>query len=192
MNGLTDTLTQAPNQLRETVSAVDWANPTWDLFLVLFCILGFFIYGISLGRERVVLILMSLYVAMALVANAPFISETIGGTSWGTILTPRLLTFIVTFVVVLLILSRAGLFSASRSVPWWQSLLLSLFHVGLFVSVILSYLPEGAIEALSPVTRQAFLSPIARFVWLVSPLVALILFRGRRSYRRGRDDDDDY
>ena len=43
------------------VTNINWAAPSWDLFIILFFIVAAFLYGLSLGRNRVIVILVSIY-----------------------------------------------------------------------------------------------------------------------------------
>ena len=54
---------------------INWATPSWDLFIILFFVVAAFLYGLSLGRDRVIVILVSLYMALAIVNTAPYLNS---------------------------------------------------------------------------------------------------------------------
>src|SRR3990167_1770098 len=66
---------QVANDVGKFLQSINWAAPTWDLFIVLFFIVTVFLYGMSLGRDRIIVILVSIYMALAVVSNAPFLGK---------------------------------------------------------------------------------------------------------------------
>ena len=59
--------------------------------------------------------------------------------------------------------------------PWWQVFFFRFLHVGLIISVVLSFLPQEAVAALAPWTQEIFVSDIGHFVWIVAPVLAMML-----------------
>ncbi|MBD3250914.1 hypothetical protein GF380_00325, partial [Candidatus Uhrbacteria bacterium] len=59
----------------EFLQQINWAVPTWDLFIALFFIVGALLYGLSMGRDRVIIVLISSYMALAVVGNAPLLQN---------------------------------------------------------------------------------------------------------------------
>jgi hypothetical protein len=162
------------------LAGINWAAPTWDLFIVLFFIITVFLYGMSLGRDRVIVILVSIYMALAVVSNAPFLGNWDANVNVGEFFAFRVTTFLGMFVLLFFLMSRSALhraFGKLASGSWWQVLLFSTFHVGLLVSITLSFLPEGAIGGLAPLTQTLFSTDIARFVWIVAPIVGMVLIK---------------
>ncbi len=163
--------------------SVNWASPTWDLFIVMFFILTVFLYGMSLGRDRIIVILVSIYMAMAVVSNAPII----GGANpnhdvqFGNIFAMKVSAFLGLFILLFFLLSRSALmktFGNMAAGKWWQVLAFSIFHVGLLISITLSFLPAEAVGQLAPITRNLFASDIAKFVWVVAPITGMIFLKG--------------
>lgn len=155
---------------------VNWSSPTWDLFIVLFFVVTVFLYGISMGRERVIVILVNIYMALAVVTNAPYINTLDRTANAGNFFAFKALTFLATFVLLFLLMSRSALartFAGIAAAKWWQVILFSAFHVGLLVSIILSFLPAETVSHLAPMTRQVFASDNGRFFWIVAPILTL-------------------
>jgi hypothetical protein len=161
---------------------VDFATPSWDVFLLLFFLIGALLYGLTLGRDRIVVIMVSIYMGLAVVSNAPVLkrlSADIAVNSFAF----RISTFIGLFVLLFFFLSRNALI---RSLEFGtggrllQTMLFSVLHVGLLVSVALSFLPESALAQLSPQARSLFISDTAKFAWLVAPIAAMMVFGGRK------------
>lgn len=163
------------NNVSNALDKVNWVSPTWDVFIVLFFVVTVFLYGISLGRDRILVILVSIYMALAVVSNAPFLMRS------GTNFALRATIFIGVFLLLFFLVSRTALtkiFGSLASGKLWQVLLFSTLQVGLLVSITLSFLPPEAIEVLHPITRTIFASSIGRFGWVSAPIVAMIFFTG--------------
>lgn len=175
---ITNTTAQANNFLAN----IDWSKPSWDLFIILFFVVAGFLYGFSLGRDRVIVILISVYMALAVVNTAPFIGNFRTDIGVDQFFGFRISTFVVVFILLFFLMSRSALLSTVASSDtrgsWWQVLLFSFLHVGLLISITLSFLPPGAAHNLAPLTQKVFVQDIGRFAWIVAPIVAMILVKG--------------
>lgn len=184
----------------EAVQHIDWTRPTWDLFIILFFVVAAFLYGLSLGRDRIIVILVSIYMSLAIVEHAPFLNS-----QWlhdwinnlvNQFFVFQISAFVLLFVFLMLIITRSALMktiaASDTAGPWWQVLLYSILHVGLIVSIILSYLPKETVEdILAPLTRQIFTTDVALSVWMIGPLVAMFLFKGTGSKKRKNREESD-
>ena len=166
------------NQLQTLVNTVNWAVPSWDLFILLFFIIASLLYGFSLGRERIMTILVSVYISLAIIQALPFTADISAQIGIQKVFLFQIFSFLGVFVILFFFLSRSILLlSMGRDVhaPWWQIFFFSFLHVGLIISVILSFLPQEAIIALAPWTQEVFVSAIGHFVWVVAPVLAMML-----------------
>jgi hypothetical protein len=171
---------KAPMDIAQYIQRINWAAPSWDLFIVLFCLVAVFLYGMSLGRDRVIVVLVSIYMALAVAANAPFLDNLKADVALGDFFAFRISTFLGVFLLLFFLLSRSALlrtFGNMASGSWWQVLMFSTFHVGLLVSIVLSYLPKEAVALLAPETQKIFATETARFVWISMPIVAMVLIK---------------
>jgi len=158
----------------------DWTNPTWDLFIILFFIGASFLYGLSLGRDRIIVILVSIYMALAVVNSTPYLKNFETAISINQAFAFRLTTFLGLFVLLFFLLSRSALlrvFGEGSRGSWWQVIIFSIFHVGLLISIVLSFVPAEISQHLAPITRQLFTSEIGKFCWIVLPILSMILIR---------------
>lgn len=173
---------QSTTQAQNFLSSIDWARPTWDMFIVLFFIVAAFLYGLSLGRDRVIVILISVYMALAVVNTAPFIGTFKMDLGVDQFFGFRISTFVIVFILLFFLMSRSALLSTVASTDsrgsWWQVLLFSFLHVGLLISITLSFLPPAASAHLAPLTQKVFVEDMGRFVWIIAPIVAMILVKG--------------
>ncbi len=187
---LTDKLNQLGSAVSSTVAGVSFSHPTWDLFILLFFVIAVFLYGISLGRDRNIIMLMGIYMALAIVSSAPFklLEDKVGTSALGKFIILKTVIFLITFVVLFFLLSRSSILKSvglQMSGPWWQSFLFSILHVGLLVSVALSFAPSSVVDTLAPITQVIFTSDIGRFAWIIAPVIAMIILPDHLM-RRGR------
>lgn len=183
-------ITNSAAQAGHFVSTINWSHPTWDMFIFIFFIAAVFVYGFSLGRDRVVVILTSAYMALAVVNAAPYLQTIQKQLGIDKMFAIQLITFIVLFLVIFILMSRSGLVgSGNTQGAWWQVILFSFLQVGLLISIILSFLPGGSAGNLSPFTRQMFTTDVARFVWIVAPILAMLLVKGKKKRRSALDYD---
>ncbi|MDD5437865.1 MAG: hypothetical protein PHC70_01840 [Patescibacteria group bacterium] len=167
------------DQVASFLASINWATPSWDLFIFLFFIIGSLLYGFSLGRDRIVVILVSVYMALAVVGNAPIVNQVNFAFNINDSYVLRISMFICLFVVLFFFLSRSALLKTigdgSGSGPWWQVILFSLLQVGLLISVTLSFLPKEILSNFSQYTRDIFLSDMGKSAWLILPIVVMAL-----------------
>ncbi len=173
------------------LQSIDWAMPTWDLFIVIFFVIAAFLYGLSLGRDRVIVILVSIYMALAVINTAPYLNDWSGkdiNVNLGPNFAFKVTLFLGVFIALFFLLSRSALSRAFGSSggggSWWQVILFSFLHIGLMISVVMSFLPTETAEHLLPLTRQIFTSELGKFLWITTPIAAMVLFKGGSN--RGR------
>ncbi len=163
------------------IQSLNFSNPTWDLFILLFFVVVAILYGLSLGRDRILVILVSIYMALAVVANAPFLQKFTTSITINEAFAFKVSAFVAIFLLTFFLISRSGLMktlgaSGSRG-SWWQVILFSFLHVGLLISVTLSFLPGEVADRLAPITKTIFLGEAGRFVWIVAPILVMAIVR---------------
>lgn len=164
------------------LSNLSFATPSWDLFLVLFFVIGVLLYGLALGRDRVVMVMVSIYIGLAVVTNAPYLKDFSASIAFNSFAI-QIGAFFGVFTMLFVLLSRSALFRSWESGMaggLWQTLIFSVLHVGLLASVALSFMPEPALAHFSGAARSLFLSDPGKFAWLVAPIGAMMIF-GKKS-----------
>ena len=174
------------------LQGIDWTTPTWDLFIILFFILASIIYGFSLGRDRIIVILISIYMALAIVNYAPFLGNYTAEVGVSGVFFFRVSTFVASFMSLFFLMSRSALASTlgrrTRDGSWYQVIIFSFLHVGLLISSVFSFLPSAITENLAPLTKQLFVNDLAMFVWVILPILFMIAIGGRI---KAEDKDED-
>jgi len=167
----------------DTVKNFNLTTPSWDLFILIFFAVAVFIYGFSLGRNRIVVILIAIYMALAVVNTAPFLNKWIESAlnlgNIGQVFIFKLGLFLLVFAILFFLFSRSrlllGMGGEERHGAFWQIPIFSVLHIGLLLSIALSFLPPDALAQLSPFTREVFSSDVGRFVWITAPIAAMII-----------------
>lgn len=177
VGGLSGTISSLIGLTQAKFMSINWASPSWDLFIVLFFILAFFLYGMSLGRNRIIVILVSIYMALA-IANNTFGNQPsdwrIKFLNWPEF---QIGFFYGLLVIIFFLFSRTGLrktFDDMAEGKIHQVLIFSILHVGLLVSITISFLPSESLNYLAPITRTIFVSEIGRPFWLIAPIFGLV------------------
>ncbi len=158
---------------------MNWTNPSWDIFILLFFIVGSLLYGLSLGRDRIIVILVSMYMALAVVSNTPLLNSLNLSFHVNENYVLKISFFLGIFIVLFFLLSRSALLKtiggSGGPGAWWQTIIYSILQVGLLISVTLSFLPKEMTQALAEGTRQVFMGDIGRSAWVVLPIVFMAL-----------------
>jgi len=167
------------DQATAFLSTINWMSPSWDLFIFLFFIIGSLLYGFSLGRDRIVVILVSIYMALAVVGNAPIVHQLDVAFHLNDNVMLKITFFLSVFVVLFFLLSRTALIKTlgenSSGGAWWQVILFSVLQVGLLISITLSFLPASLTMSFSQYTKDIFLSDWGKSAWLILPIVVMAL-----------------
>lgn len=161
----------------ETLSQLNLSTPSWDLFILTFFLIVTVLYGLSLGRGRIIVILVSIYMTIAVVATAPFLKTFTPTIAMNNIFAFRVMTFACIFLLIFFLVSRSGFMRSlgSSHGSLWQVILFSFLHVGLLIATTLSFLPPDVAGRLAPITRTIFLSETAHFIWVVAPIFVMAL-----------------
>lgn len=159
------------------ISGINWTAPSWDLFIFLFFVIGSLLYGFSLGKDRIIVILVSVYMALAVVGNAPIINQLNVALRVNESLVLRISFFLGIFVVLFFLLSRSALLKTigenSAAGAWWQVIVFSILQVGLLISITMSFLPSEMLGSFSQFTRDFFVSDTGKTCWLILPIVVM-------------------
>lgn len=156
---------------------VDLEHPSWDMILAGFFVVSVVLYGFALGRDRIVMIMLSVYMALAVVQALP---DFVLNITIGNRLSFEITAFISICLVLFFLVSRSALlrtFGSNLSDgSWYQTIIFGILHVGLLVSVTMSFLPPQVLAHFSDLTLQIFTQEWTHFAWIAGPIVGMILF----------------
>jgi hypothetical protein len=158
------------------------AQPTWDLFIYLFLAVAVVLFGLTLGRQRIVSILMSVYLSLVVVNYLPFLDKELGEVNINLgFFAFKLSSFVLIFILTFLVLSRSAVLheAAGAGRGLLSSFLFSFLFLGMLLSIVLSFLPVAALNFFSPFTRELFTSHLSRFLWIILPMIAMAVLKGK-------------
>jgi len=173
------------------LQTINWSHPSWDLVLILFFVVSSIVYGIAMGRDRSIIALVAVYMAIAISSYLPDVMKLIGRTNFANVFALRMTLFTGVFALFFFLISQSALMkhlgSATRPGGAIAAIVISLLHMGLLTSVIFSYLPQNALEVFTPQLQSAFLTDTARVAWVVAPIILLVITGGMNEYGRHHD-----
>lgn len=160
-----------------------WISASSDhVWILIGVIVAMLAYGVFVGRDRMVTLLLATYLSLAVLTNAPIIA--IASRSFGIHDHPtlRLGWFLGLFFLMSFLVWRSHILRgmAYERGAWWESSLLVVLQAGLMISIVLFLLPTPMLGALPPPLIQTFLGDAGRSFWLIAPLVFLAVL-GRRA-----------
>ena len=150
-------------------------TPSWDSFLVLFYLGAVVLYSFFASRERLTVVLVSIYSSLAIVLGTPWISQFLVTKNTGDYFTYRLGIFIVGFLALYVLFSHNMSLRSEVTHRWWQGVILSALQVGLLMSSILLFLPENQID--SSIAKDYFIGDFSRSFWMLAPILAMLVMK---------------
>jgi len=150
---------------------------TQDISLIIVILLLSFIYGMLLGKHKLMSVLVNIYVSFAVVSVIPekiFKAEN-----------QKVLAFII-LLVILTFISRKIFdisFASGGSALVWRVFVVSFLQVALVLSIVLSFISKK--EALVYVSANAYNYLVfgwAPFFWMIIPLVVMFLLYRKSKY----------
>ncbi|TSC73259.1 MAG: Uncharacterized protein G01um101470_185 [Parcubacteria group bacterium Gr01-1014_70] len=156
----------------EIASSLRGHTPVWDvLFLFFFLAAGFF-YGVFLGRDRLLSLLIGLYISIPITRSArPFMHSILATNEY----VPALMFACTAGILYMFLFASLFRGRRSRHGGWWQVLITSFLATGLAVSELARLLPASLQSKLSLPIHVFILSDIAHLVWLLLPLVGIYI-----------------
>ncbi len=180
---VTESSTETPPPISEQLSQIfNLTNPTWDLFVVLFFAVSALLYGMSLGRDRIIVILVSIYMALGVVNSLPdFVLNITINENFAF----QIGAFISIFIVLFFMISRSALLrtigAGGKRGGLISTIIFSILHVGLLLSIALSFFPPEFMNRFAPLTQTIFTHEWAVFGWITAPILAMIVFGKREA-----------
>ena len=150
---------------------------TQDFSLLIFMALASFIYGMLLGKHKLMTVLINIYVSFAVITVLP--KEIV--LDYNT----KIIIFLI-ILVALTLMSRRFFdvsFSGAGSSFLWKVFLVSFIQIGMVLSIIFSLMPKK--EALVYISANAYdylVSGWALLIWMALPLVFMFFFYRKNRY----------
>jgi hypothetical protein len=145
-----------------------------DITLLLIVIFVSFVFGMFIGRFKLISILINIYVSLSIISAVP--------EKYLTDYTYKLLGFLI--LVTLLSLVGKKLFeihiSGAGTGFLWRVFAMSFLEVVMLISIILTMLPKKiALDYVSASSYAYLASENARLIWLIAPLAFMFFIHKR-------------
>lgn len=159
----------------------DFNLPNLNLvtIIILFVLLMVFLFGVTFGRSRLLIGLLSLYVARVLESVFPYFDWLKGQLKNTDASFIHAGLFVVIFMITFVLLERSvlrarlGLSEASVAFVGF----LSLLELGFLISIATIYLPTEVYRILPPQVLEYFNTKTAQFWWSAAPILSLLFMR---------------
>ena len=154
---------------------------SWETLVASFFVFAVFFYGLSIGKARLLLFLISIYIAKLFVDSFAYIDYLIN-IFGDNIFAIYLGLFIVSYIVVFMILDKSVLKVrlSTKEYPVTKILLLSVVVVVLLSNVVFTYLPPDiALGAKSGFARY-IVGDTAFFWWFTISVFSILLLRRKK------------
>lgn len=164
---------------QNVLSSINLTTPSWDLFVLIIFAVGIGFYLLSLGKDRAFVILLSSYIAFALMSRLELL-EKVAGVDLENSFMNQTVLYLALIGALFLILSRSAFTAALSSGAaggWFQTLVVSFLQIGLVLSVIVSFLPQAEANNLSIFLKSVFVEDGSQAFWFVTPLLAIFLLK---------------
>jgi hypothetical protein len=156
------------------------STPSWDTFLVLLFAFSVITYAFFVSRERLVVVLLSVYSALAIVEHTPLIANALKTFPNSELFKYELGAFVALFLILYLLFAQNMSLRAEIGHSWWQASVLSFLQVGLFITSLLSFIPSFYLSA-STLATTYFTGDLARSLWMLAPIAAMVIMRKKSS-----------
>lgn len=176
-------------QFSDFAHNLSWSHPSWDLFILVFLLIGTLIYGFSMGRDRIIMIMVAVYMALVAATHLPYVPHFGASVALNNGFIIKISTFLGLFVILFFMLTRSALnhaITGNGSLGrWWHVLILAFLQVGMLISVVLGFLPNEWLAHLSAFIQTVFVSPWGKFTWVLLPIFGLLIVGISNEHSRG-------
>ena len=151
------------------------SNPTWDVLLLLFFFTAVFLYGLVIGRNRMIVLMLASYPAALINQFIPYPENFLANLNTAQFLFLKSFSFFILTLIIFWIFKKSGFSRKELTKKIGQVLFLSFLNVGLWANIIFGYASTLSSEAvkLAPLTKLLFGSNLAHLAWLGLPVVVL-------------------
>lgn len=150
---------------------------TWDVLIVLGVIACVCAYGVTIGKDYTVPLLVSVYIAGFIMLFVPYIDwlrnliEADSGIA-------SAIVFLAIFLMTFIILKTNGFFEPYIVPTGFELITFCIGLSGLLLMIVVSFLSEEMIAGFSPIVRMTFVGDIQTTIWALLPVGLLVLIRG--------------
>lgn len=158
------------------ISTASGFRPSYGTLLIVAFVILALASTFRQGKGGVLRNIISLYMTIAVNNFLPFLNLEVKGFRIEGSPTLKIALFVVIFLLISFLLSRSSLdaLDTSRS-TLLNTLILSFLGSGLLLSTVSVMLPSEIKNELTGIAHLLFVNEIARFLWVLSPIIFIVL-----------------
>ncbi len=158
------------------------AKTNYNWIVILFFLVVVFLVGFTLGRSRLLLSLLSIYIAAFIETHFIYFSNITVYFKQIDDYWLHVALFLLFYAAIFTILNLSVLKSrlTIKDTSFLSISVLAILKVGFLLSIIVSYIPIKNGYELPASIFQYFGTPTAQFFWAVLPIVAAVFLRGKK------------
>ena len=162
-----------------------------DWMVILIFLVAAFIYGLAMGRQRLIMVILGTYFSLVLTSAIPWSKLSFIIKESPPSSTAQIFIFLALILGFYFLIPHSALRSALGSRGrrargnWLHLFVFAFLQISLILSAIINFLPTKAINSLSPFTQTIFVGPWPQFLWLLLPILAIMFLRSRQYYDVG-------
>ena len=156
---------------------------SYNWLIIFFFLFAVFLLGLNLGRTRIMITLLSLYIAAFLEPRFIYFGKLqsiikIKPDSW-----LHIGLFLLIYLICIAIFNRSFLKQplTLKETSFLSIAFIAILEVGFLASLLLSYLPPEITGSLPVTVIKFFGTKNARFWWAVSPILGLLFLRSKKT-----------
>jgi hypothetical protein len=155
-------------------------NYNW--LIVFFFLFVVFLIGLNLGRSRVLLTLLSLYIAAFLEPQFIYFDKLQAVTKFKPDFWLHIGLFLIIYLASIAILNRSLLKQplTLKETSFFSIALIAILEVGFLASLLIRYLPPEVSGNLPAAIIRLFGTKNARFWWAALPILALLFLKSKK------------
>ncbi len=167
---------------QEFTGSIGLSRLNYGWLIILFFVFSIFLVGLSLGRSRILLLLICLYVAAFLESHFIYFDKLLEMMKGRPEFWLHIGLFWVIFIIGLAILNRSALKQSLtlRETSFFPIALIAVLAIGFLASLMAAYLPPEIVNNLPAGVVKLFGTKNAQFWWALAPLIILLFMRRRR------------
>lgn len=160
-----------------------FSSSGWILLLIFLAVA--FVYGLSMGRNRLVMVTLGIYFSYILTRAIPWKELTFLGIKQVPSSTSQIFIFLALILGFYFLIPHSAFRSViriqgRRRSTWWHALILSVLQIGLILQMVISFLSNKVVAGLSSLVQLIFCGETAQFCWLLLPILAMMFLRTRQ------------
>ncbi len=174
--------------LNETAKNFNWSTSSKDLIILLIFAVMVLIHIFSLKKNKVFSLLFSVYTSYLAILFFPY-NLWLSHLSLNRLVWIKVAGFIILIIIFMEVFSRNRIFTSSHTgiiKRVFQSIIWGVLNAGLILALLSTLLPLSFLNQFSGLSLNVLATKLAKFIWIVLPMVLLLFSVKFRKHGPGR------